>query len=228
MIQDKWNSQLSKNFQWKYIVNWLFFCKNFRQGICKNAGILTEPFSGMVKRISLWREYRGRQGLCSTLVGAGQVQLVLSILWEGYRERSFPVQVKGGSHCPVGVMLASLRTGDGLTLFKIVKLFNLFKRVIIFFVMLPYFCRRKSGVAVPINILICPVRIYMLTVFNIKSAVIMLGIVSAIFSCSQNRISVSWCGGEYRGRSPLCKGTGSATSLCRSRAAAIAQRSLGL
>ena len=38
-------------------------------------------------------------------------------------------------------------------------------------------------------------------------------------------ISVSLFGGEYRGRSPLCKGTGSATSLCRSRAAAIAQRS---
>ena len=50
--------------------------------------------------------------------------------------------------------------------------------------MFPYFCRRKSSVAVPINILICPVRIYMLTVFNVKSAVIMLGIVNAIFSSS--------------------------------------------
>ena len=69
-------------------------------------------------------------------------------------------------------------------MFKVVKLFNLFKRVIIFFVMLPYLCRRKSGVAVPINILICLVRIYMLTVFNVKSAVIMLGIVNAIFSSS--------------------------------------------
>ena len=67
-------------------------------------------------------------------------------------------------------------------MFKVVKLFNLFKRVIIFFVMLPYLCRRKSGVAVPINILICLVRIYMLAVFNVKSAVIMLGIVNAIFS----------------------------------------------
>ena len=116
MIQDKRNSQLSKNFQWKCIVNWLFFCKSFRQGICKNAGILTEPFSGMVKGISLWRKYRVRQGLCSASVGAGQVQLVLSILWEGYRERSFPVQVKGGSHCPVELMLASARTGYCLTL----------------------------------------------------------------------------------------------------------------
>ena len=35
---------------------------------------------------------------------------------QGYRERSFPVQVKGGSHCPVGVMPASLRTGYCLTL----------------------------------------------------------------------------------------------------------------
>ena len=32
--------------------------------------------------------------------------------------------------------------------------------------------------------MICPVRIYMPAVFNIKSAVIMLGIVSAVFSCS--------------------------------------------
>lgn len=48
--------------------------------------------------------------------------------------------------------------------------------------MLPYLCRRKSGVAVPINILICLVRIDMLAVFNVKSAVIMLGIVNAIFS----------------------------------------------
>ena len=66
-------------------------------------------------------------------------------------------------------------------MFKIVKLFNLFKRVIIFFVMLSYFCRRKSGVAVPINILFCPLCVDMFTVFNIKSAVIMLGIVNAVF-----------------------------------------------
>ena len=33
-----------------------------------------------------------------------------------YRESNFPVQVKGGSHCPVEVMLASLRTGYCLTL----------------------------------------------------------------------------------------------------------------
>ena len=50
--------------------------------------------------------------------------------------------------------------------------------------MRPYFCRRKSGVAVPIDILICSVRIDMLAVFNVKSAVIMLGIVSAIFPSS--------------------------------------------
>ena len=35
---------------------------------------------------------------------------------QGYRECNFPVQVKGGSHCPVEVMLASLRTGYCLTL----------------------------------------------------------------------------------------------------------------
>jgi hypothetical protein len=35
---------------------------------------------------------------------------------QGYRERSFPVQVKGGSHCPVEVTLASARTGYCLTL----------------------------------------------------------------------------------------------------------------
>ena len=35
---------------------------------------------------------------------------------QGYKERSFPVQVKGGSHCPVGVMRASLHTGYCLTL----------------------------------------------------------------------------------------------------------------
>ena len=69
-------------------------------------------------------------------------------------------------------------------MFKVVKLFNLFKRVIIFFVMLPYFCGRKSGVAVPINILFCPLRVDMLTVFNVKSSVIMLGIVNAVFSNS--------------------------------------------
>ena len=33
-----------------------------------------------------------------------------------YRESNFPVQVKGGSHCPVEVMLASLHTGYCLTL----------------------------------------------------------------------------------------------------------------
>jgi len=40
----------------------------------------------------------------------------LALFEQGYRERSFPVQVKGGSHCPVGVMLASLHTGYCLTL----------------------------------------------------------------------------------------------------------------
>ena len=35
---------------------------------------------------------------------------------QGYRECNFPVQVKGGSHCPVEVMLASFRTGYCLTL----------------------------------------------------------------------------------------------------------------
>ena len=35
---------------------------------------------------------------------------------QGYRECNIPVQVKGGSHCPVGVMPASLRTGYCLTL----------------------------------------------------------------------------------------------------------------
>ena len=49
--------------------------------------------------IILWREYRGRQPSR-----------------QGYRERSFPVQVKGGSHCPVELMLASARTGYCLTL----------------------------------------------------------------------------------------------------------------
>ena len=35
---------------------------------------------------------------------------------QGYRECNFPVQVKGGSHCPVEVMPASLHTGYCLTL----------------------------------------------------------------------------------------------------------------
>lgn len=66
-------------------------------------------------------------------------------------------------------------------MFKIINLLNLSKRVIVFFVMLPYCCRRKSGVTIPIDILLCPVNINMLTVLNVKPAVIMLGIVSTIF-----------------------------------------------
>ena len=45
------------------------------------------------------REYRGRKPFV-----------------QGYRECNFPVQVKGGSHCPVELMLASARTGYCLTL----------------------------------------------------------------------------------------------------------------
>ena len=40
----------------------------------------------------------------------------LALFEQGYRERSFPVQVKGGSHCPVELTLASARTGYCLTL----------------------------------------------------------------------------------------------------------------
>jgi len=52
-----------------------------------------------MKEIILWREYRGRMPFV-----------------QGYRECNFPVQVKGGSHCPVEVMPASLHTGYCLTL----------------------------------------------------------------------------------------------------------------
>ena len=94
------NSQLSKNFQWKYIVNWLFFCKNFRQGICKNAGYLTEPFSRMVKGIILRREYRGRQGLRSASVGAGQAPLALITLWAKVQGAQLPCAGQGRQPLP--------------------------------------------------------------------------------------------------------------------------------
>ena len=56
---------------------------------------MTEPFPEMVKGISLWREYRGRQNLRSASVGAGQVPLALSTLCARVQGAQFPCAGQG-------------------------------------------------------------------------------------------------------------------------------------
>ncbi len=62
------------------------------------------------------REYRGRKVYAPLRSVLDKCHWHLAPFVQGYRERSFPVQVKGGSHCPVELMLASARTGYCLTL----------------------------------------------------------------------------------------------------------------
>ena len=68
----------------------------------------------MMKEIILWREYRGRM----PFVGTGSATSLCGLRAASpYRVKGeTPWQVKGGSHCPVELTLASARTGYCLTL----------------------------------------------------------------------------------------------------------------